>query len=114
MSAIIINQAFTAIMENAPFCFVQIVKRQVHSESFHGLFVVSTRQISNVVDLSKIKCKTILLNGEKDAIIDLRDVKFLASQIPNCQIRIIKGVGHFLHLEKKELLDIYADILNSN
>jgi len=64
-----------------------------------------------MVDLRSIKAKTILLNGEKDAIIDLEDVKFLASQIPNCESRIVKDVGHFLHMEREEVLDIYEDIL---
>ena len=92
--------------------FERMSPETLQAFSQHGLLVISTRQISNVVDLSKIRCETILLNGENDTIIDLQDVKFLASQIPNCQIRIIKDVGHFLHLEKKELLEVYADILN--
>ncbi len=77
----------------------------------HGLFVIASKQLSEIVDLGSIKTKTILLNGEKDAIIDLDDVKFLASQIPDCELRIIKGVGHFLHMESEKVLDIYAEIL---
>jgi pimeloyl-ACP methyl ester carboxylesterase len=76
----------------------------------HGLFVVSTKELNTVVDLSKIKIRTILLHGEKDAIIDFDDVKFLASQIPNCEIRIVKDAGHFLHLEREGILDIYDEI----
>lgn len=78
----------------------------------HGLFVISSKKLSDVVNLKNIKAKTILLNGEKDVIIDLEDVKFLASQIPNCEFRIIKNVGHFLHMEREEVLDIYEDILS--
>ena len=80
----------------------------------HGLFVISTKEISKAVNLKDIKCKTTILAGEKDAIIDLKDVEFLAAQIPNSEIKIVKGVGHFLHLEKEEVLDIYAEILNSD
>jgi pimeloyl-ACP methyl ester carboxylesterase len=76
----------------------------------HGLFVVSTKELNTVVDLTKIKIRTILLHGEKDAIIDFSDVKFLASQIPNCEIRIVKNAGHFLHLEREGILDIYDEI----
>jgi pimeloyl-ACP methyl ester carboxylesterase len=60
-----------------------------------------------------VQCKTILVYGEKDAIVDLADVRFLAAQMPHSEVRIIKNVGHFLHLEKKELLDVYEDILSS-
>jgi len=76
----------------------------------HGLFVISTQELNTVVDLSSIKIKTILLHGERDAIIDFEDVKFLATQIPNCQIRIVKNAGHFLHLEREGVLDIYEEL----
>jgi len=77
----------------------------------HGLAVVSTKKIGDLIKLSDIKEKTFLIYGEKDTIIDLDDVKFLASQIPDCEVRIIKGAGHFLHMEKIDVFDIYADIL---
>ncbi len=79
----------------------------------HGLFVISSKALSDVVDLKAIKAKTILLNGEKDTIIDLDDVRFLASQIPHCELKIIKDAGHFLHMEREDILDIYEDILRS-
>lgn len=77
----------------------------------HGLFVISSKQLGEIVNLKNIRAKTILLNGEKDTIIDLDDVRFLASQIPDCQIRIIKDAGHFLHMEREGILDIYENIL---
>ena len=77
----------------------------------HGLAVVSAKKIGDLIKLSDIREKTFLIYGEKDTIIDLEDVKFLASQIPNCQIKIVKGVGHFLHMEQIDIFDIYADIL---
>ena len=77
----------------------------------HGIMVLSVRELGKVVDVSKIQCKTILVHGEKDAIVDLEDVRFLASQIPQSEVKVIKDVGHFLHLEKDELLDVYEDIL---
>ena len=77
----------------------------------HGLFVVSTKKLGDLINLSNIKAKTFLIYGEKDTIIDLEDVKFLASQIPQCEVRIVKGVGHFLHMERQDAFDIYEDIL---
>jgi pimeloyl-ACP methyl ester carboxylesterase len=79
----------------------------------HGSTVISVRELDKVVDLSKVQCKTIILYGENDAIVDLEDVRFLASQIPGSELRLIKDVGHFLHLEKEELLEVYADVLSS-
>jgi rhamnosyltransferase subunit A len=77
----------------------------------HGISVLSIGDLSKVVDVSEIKCKTILLHGENDTIIDADDVRSLASRIPHSEMKVIKGVGHFLHLEKEELLDIYEEIL---
>ena len=87
--------------------------KEVNLQAFyeHGLFVIASKKLSEIVDLGAIKEKTILLNGEKDTIIDLDDVKFLASQIPDCELKIIKGVGHFLHMENEKVLDIYSEIL---
>jgi pimeloyl-ACP methyl ester carboxylesterase len=79
----------------------------------HGLFVLSIRELANAVDVREIKCKTIIVHGEKDTIVDAEDAVFLAGQIPNAEFRNIPGVGHFLHLEKESILDIYEDILAS-
>lgn len=77
----------------------------------HGLFVVSTKKLGDLINLSNIKAKTFLIYGEKDTIIDLEDVKFLSSQIPQCEVRVVKGAGHFLHMEREDIFDIYEDIL---
>ncbi|MDD5432648.1 MAG: alpha/beta hydrolase [Candidatus Omnitrophica bacterium] len=108
-----------AFGENLPLDFKQKIVnqfRKMKEENLrafceHGLFVISSKKLSDMVDLKKIKARTILLSGEKDTIIDLDDVKFLATQIPDCEIRIIKGVGHFMHIENASVLDIYEIIL---
>jgi len=79
----------------------------------HGSTVIAIRELDKVVDLEKVQCKTIILYGENDTVVDLEDVRFLASQIPLSELRLIKDVGHFLHLEKEELLDVYEYILLS-
>lgn len=77
----------------------------------HGLFVVSTKKLGDLINLADIRAKAFLIYGEKDTIIDLDDVKFLASQIPQCEVKIVKGAGHFLHMEHEDTFDIYEDIL---
>jgi len=105
--------------QNLPKNIKQKIIRQFNSMSQenlnafyeHGMAVVETKKIGDMIKLSDIREKTFLIYGEKDTIIDLEDVKFLASQIPECQIRIVKDAGHFLHMEKVDIFDIYADIL---
>jgi len=77
----------------------------------HGLFVVSTKKLGDLINLANIKAKTFLIYGEKDTIIDLEDVKFLSTQIPKCEVRVVKGAGHFLHMEHDDIFDVYEDIL---
>ena len=94
--------------------FCSMSKESLRSFYEHGLLVMSIKEISHVVNLGDIKAQTTLINGENDEIIDLADIESLASQIPNCKIKTIKNVGHFLHLERKEVLDIYQEILSGS
>ena len=79
--------------------------------SDHGLFVISAKNLTDLVELSKIKAETSILRGEHDTIIDLEDVHSLASKIPNCKVKIIPDVGHFMHLETDNIFDIYRDAI---
>ena len=92
------------------FCTMSAEKLRTFYE--HGLAVISTCEISNVVQLENIKAQTTLVNGQNDTIIDMEDIKYLASQIPNCETKIIENVGHFLHLEREDVLDTYQEILS--
>lgn len=91
--------------------FRSMTEENIRTFYEHGLFVISSKKLNDLVDLSKIRAKTVLLIGENDTIIDLEDVKFMSSQIPNCELKVVKGVGHFLHMEREDVLDIYEDIL---
>jgi pimeloyl-ACP methyl ester carboxylesterase len=103
-----------AAMKNRIVSQFQRMDTQAFQAFFqHGSTVISVRDLDKVVHVGDVQCKTILVYGEKDAIVDLADVRFLAAQMPHSEVRIIKNVGHFLHLEKKELLDVYEDILSS-
>lgn len=105
--------------QNLPENVKNKIIRQFHSMSQeslkafyeHGLAVVSAKKMGDLIKLSNIQEKTFLIYGEKDTIIDLDDVKFLSSQIPNCEIRVVKGAGHFLHMENGDAFDIYKGIL---
>jgi pimeloyl-ACP methyl ester carboxylesterase len=109
-----IGRELPAAMKNRIVSQFQRMDTQAFQAFFqHGSTVISVRDLDRVVDVSNVQCKTILVYGENDAIVDLADVRFLASQIPHSELRIIKDVGHFLHLEKEELLDVYDKILSS-
>ncbi len=93
--------------------FRSISKENLQSFCDHGLNVISVQKFSDHIDLKKITVETVLIRGEEDTIVDLEDVMFLSSQIPNCELRIIKNVGHFLHMESEAVFDVYQELLSN-
>jgi len=102
----------SSIKEKIVAQFRAMSKENLQAFYQHGLFVMETKHIGEIVNLKNIKAETILINGADDTIIDLKDVTYLAAQIPNCQIRIVKNAGHFLHLERPDILNLYEELLN--
>ena len=78
----------------------------------HCEFVEKTKDISEFVDLSNIKARTLIVTGEYDSIVDKDDAADASRKIPNCEHKEIAGAGHFLHWEKPEILDTYSDFLD--
>ena len=91
--------------------FNRMDKEQFLVNYAHCDFVKNARHISEFVDLGEIRAKTLIVNGEHDTILDLRDGEFAASQIPDCEHKIVHGAGHFLHFERDDILDIYREFL---
>jgi pimeloyl-ACP methyl ester carboxylesterase len=91
--------------------FATLREEQLRAFFEHGLFISGEKNLKDVVNFNEIQAETILLNGENDTIIDLDDVKYLASQLPDCRMEIVRDVGHFLHLESDDVLDFYHRIL---
>ncbi len=79
----------------------------------HGLKVISAQKLSDHINFKNIEVETVIIRGEDDVIVDLDDVMFLSSQIPNCKLKVIKNVGHFLHLESDVALDVYQELLSN-
>lgn len=84
-----------------------------HAEAFaeHCANILKLRRLDDVIDLTQIKARTLIMNGALDTIIDLEDMLIAARLIPNCEVRLIEDVGHFLHFERPELLDVYAEFM---
>lgn len=77
----------------------------------HVDFVKNASGIGQFADLSKIRAKTLIVNGEKDGILDAEDAALAARLIRDCEVRIIPDVGHFLHFESAEILGVYDAFL---
>jgi pimeloyl-ACP methyl ester carboxylesterase len=92
--------------------FKNINKEHMANFHAHGQLLEATTHINEVVDLRSIKAQTLIINGEMDKVMDLEDVNIAAAQISNCVVKIVPGVGHFLHNESDDVLSIYRDFLS--
>lgn len=98
-------------------------KRQIESQfaslsdesaaSFHEHCrnILTLGRLQDSVDLTRIRARTLIVNGARDRIIDLDDMWVAEQLIPDCQCRLVDGVGHFLHFERPEVLDDYEDFM---
>ncbi len=77
----------------------------------HCRFVDSVSHIDELIDLNAITARTLIINGANDTILDLEDVDIAANRIANCQSRIVEDAGHFLHFERPDIINIYAEFL---
>ncbi len=77
----------------------------------HCDFVQNIGHVNELVELSRITARTLVINGAKDTILSARDLELAAAQIPGCETRIVENAGHFLHFEQPEILRIYEAFL---
>jgi pimeloyl-ACP methyl ester carboxylesterase len=55
--------------------------------------------------LHRIKMPTMIVWGDEDKIIPVQQAETWRRFIPNADIKIFKGAGHLVHLEKSEVVD---------
>ena len=103
-----LNEAFKKKMYNQ---FKNITKEHLENFHAHGESLKTTKHINEVVDLPSIKAQTLIINGAMDTVMDREDITLAATQIKNCLVKIVPGVGHFLHNESDHVLSIYRAFL---
>lgn len=55
--------------------------------------------------LAEIKCKTRVVIGLDDSLDSLEQAKELATKIPNCEYKEIADTGHFMNMEKPNVVN---------
>jgi pimeloyl-ACP methyl ester carboxylesterase len=94
--------------------FQNLTNEQFDSFYEHIKVIASTSHLTDYADLGKIRAKTVIVNGADDQLLDNRDLEAASKLIPHNELRIIPDAGHFLHLEREEILDIYGAYLKAN
>ena len=61
--------------------------------------------------LHRVKTPTLLVWGEEDKIIPVQHADVWKKQLPGAELRVFKGAGHLVQLEKPEAVQTIADFL---
>jgi pimeloyl-ACP methyl ester carboxylesterase len=86
-----------------------------HLEAFyaHCSFVYYSR-FEDLVDFSAILAESLIVYGGNDELNNLDDVYTLQSKIKGSKLAVVRGVGHFLHLENTAVMKIYGDFYQNS
>ena len=91
--------------------FKGLTREQAETFHEHCRYIATVGRLEDFIDLRKITAQTCIINGAEDNILDLEDMYAAHRMIPDCEMHIVEGVGHFLHFERPELLEMYAEFL---
>jgi pimeloyl-ACP methyl ester carboxylesterase len=62
--------------------------------------------------LHRIRMPTMIVWGDEDKVIPVQQTETWRKFIPNADIRIFKGAGHLVHLERREAVDAVGRFLS--
>lgn len=81
----------------------------------HADFVTGIVDAGREIDFGAITAETLIVNGERDTIIDLSDLDAIVEVVPDCRAIVVPGAGHFLHQEvgHEHVCDLYLDFLTA-
>jgi pimeloyl-ACP methyl ester carboxylesterase len=73
--------------------------------------LVAGADLRDFVDLERISAGTLVVNGAEDPLVDAADLARISNCLPLAEVSLVPGVGHFLHLERPSVVDIYLEFL---
>jgi len=77
--------------------------------------LIAMKNWDGVDNLKNIKNETLIVWGDKDKAYNFHQVETLSSNIPNSDLKIIKGCSHNVHLEKPdEFNEVVEEFLKKN
>ncbi len=91
--------------------FEHLDREQARTLYHHLGFVGACGSVEDLVDLGAIRAPTLVINGADDPLIDPQDAYPAAARMQDADPMIVENAGHFLHLERPELVEIYAQFI---
>ena len=49
---------------------------------------------------------------QRDIFVDVDNAEAAAVRIRRCEVKVLPGVGHFLHIEEPEIMQIYREFFD--
>jgi pimeloyl-ACP methyl ester carboxylesterase len=92
--------------------FRRLGPEQLRQILVQGRVLLECGDIFAFADLAAIRARTLIVNGAADPIVDVEDALEAAARIADSEVRLLPGVGHFLHVEQPDIMDIYCDFLS--
>jgi pimeloyl-ACP methyl ester carboxylesterase len=77
----------------------------------HAERLVQAESLDRVANLGAIEADTLIVNGGADPIVDAADEETVG-RIPGAELCVVPNVGHFLHVERADVLNIYSEFLH--
>ena len=71
--------------------------------------LIAMKNWNGVKNLKNIKSKTLIIWGDQDKAYNFNQVETLKGNIPNSDLKIIKGCSHNVHLEKPDKFNIIVE-----
>jgi len=71
--------------------------------------LIAMKNWNGVKNLQNIKSKTLIIWGDQDKAYNFNQVETLKGNIPNSDLKIIKGCSHNVHLEKPDKFNIIVE-----
>jgi pimeloyl-ACP methyl ester carboxylesterase len=67
--------------------------------------ILARPDIRDFIDFSRITARVLVANGADDPLIREADNELTRQTLPHADVRVIPGVGHFLHLQDDRVVD---------
>jgi hypothetical protein len=91
--------------------FAGLTEAQIQQMRRQSETLAAGGDLRDVVDLKRVTARVLVVNGTEDPLVDLDDHVTTGGCFTNSEITVIPGVGHFLHLERPSLIDLYIDFI---
>lgn len=89
--------------------FARLTAPQLLQMKIQCATLAAGADLREVVDLDRITAEALIVNGADDPLVDASDAEATACCFPDAELRVLPGVGHFLHLEQPSVVDVHLE-----